>query len=124
MYEEKQLRLWLMVIPFWVVHIFGAHTLFIQDSFVNVVKESVSVEYSPSTELEELVYTEFINLINSDKINDLRKTLHCCLNRDSNMSEFMKEINTKNRDFDSEPILCDSSYDYCSCSDEDLSLYS
>ena len=142
MYEEKQLRLWLMVIPFWVVHIFGAHSIFVQDNFINVVQESVSIKYCcPLSELEELVYTKFIKLINTDKINDLRRTLYCCLSTDSNISGIIKEVHVKEINFNSKMMLCDSSYEnkesrltkdlysseciyYCHCADDDWPLNS
>jgi len=105
MYDAKQLRLWLMVIPFWIMHFLGASSLLSQNDFINSFRESNVNESYLSYEVEALVYSEFVSLVNNGFNKEIERLVDSRLAIDA--GEDMKQLGTINNvSFDS-LMLCE-----------------
>jgi len=59
MYNEKQLRMWLMIIPFLVMHILGSHSLFSMYGLFNAKNNSFYFQMTDSCEdITESVFSD------------------------------------------------------------------
>ena len=108
MYEEKQLRLWLMSIPFWVLNFFGAHMIFSKYELFNDVRESLVVESGYLYGIEGLTVEELIKFAEDEK-NSPRNNLIELSERYKNFTRDVK-INIKNSRLKvaEKVMICDS----------------
>jgi len=72
--DEKQWRMWLMVIPFLVMHVLGSRSLFSMYGLFNFNSGSFYSEVSDCyQEISECIFSEFIDSGNLDKISFCEK---------------------------------------------------
>jgi len=109
MYEYKQFYLWVMIIPFWVLHIFGTPTILSKYDIFDLGKDAMSidlfVDYGPAkNEFEDLIdmnglETEINQICSDEQRGDF------CLRR------FIKRLKKWRMRFADEFCVCDNRID-------------
>jgi len=111
MYEERQLRLWLMSIPFWVLNFFGVHMIFSKYELFSDVRESLVVESGYSNDVEGLALKELAEFIGNGKTNS-RENLVDLSERYKNFTRDIKmNIRNSRLKIAEKVTICDSKPD-------------
>ena len=106
MYEERQLRLWLMSIPFWVLNFFGAHMIFSKYELLRDVRESLVVESGYSYDIDAKTVDELVTFVDAKKNNSKGNLIN--LSKYRNFNKDIK-INVKNNR--KKVVICDNQTD-------------
>jgi len=106
MYNEKRWRMWLMIIPFWVMNILGGYSLFSMYNLFNLNNNCFYFELNNNYEDEQ--DSTFANFMNSGDIEQTscgkRSNTHCLKN-------VFKGYKRQKKIFSADIIVCDNRID-------------
>jgi len=109
MYEQKQFYMWLMVIPFWIIHVFGGGSAFTKCDFFNPDNE---VYISDSYVSHDPVETTFEDLFKNEK-KEYKEIKLCCSEPYTKISlkKSIKRLKNSQVSISGNILLCDSAID-------------